>query len=69
LECVCSDSTVRRRLEADFESGTHLAGNRTYQMYLEVKSRFETIAHPKTIVDTDQPLEACIQHTLTALRP
>ena len=68
LECVCSEETARRRLAGDAEAGIHPAGNRDYQLYLEVKSRFEAISHAKTIIDTEQPLEICVQHALAALR-
>ena len=34
LECVCSEETVRRRLAADTEGGSHPAGNRDFQLYL-----------------------------------
>lgn len=66
LECVCPEETARRRLEAD--ASVHAAGNRDFQLYLEVKSRFESIGHPKTVIDTDQPLELCIERALAALR-
>jgi predicted kinase len=66
LQCICSDETAQRRLGADV--GAHPAGNRDYQLYLEVKSRFQAIVHPKTVIDTEQPLEACVQQALAALR-
>jgi len=66
LECICSDETARRRLAADAESGTHLAGNRDYQLYLEVKSLFEAIVHDKTVINTDQALETCVRQALAA---
>jgi predicted kinase len=68
LECVCSEETARRRLVGDAESGAHPAGNRDYQLYLEVKSRFEAITHTKKVIDTEQPLETCVQQALAALR-
>jgi predicted kinase len=68
LECVCSEETARRRLAADAESGVHPAENRDYQLYLEVKSRFEAITHTKKVIDTEQPLETCVQQALAALR-
>lgn len=68
LECICSDETARRRLAADAEGGTHPAGNRDYQLYLEVKARFEAIVHAKTVIDTEQTLESCVQQALSALR-
>lgn len=66
LECVCSEETARRRLSA--QTDQHPAQNRGYQLYLEVKARFETITHAKTVIDTEQPFEACVQQALAALR-
>jgi adenylylsulfate kinase len=56
LECVCRDETARKRLEDD-----HVAANRDFNLYLQVKARFEEITLPKTTIDTDQPLEACVR--------
>ena len=68
LECTCSENTAKRRLEEDAASGAHDAGNRDYQLYLAVKARFEAIVLPKTLIDTDQSLETCIQQAFGALR-
>ena len=62
LECTCSESTARKRLSND---PNHVAANRNFDLYLQVKSRFEEITFPKTVIDTDQSLEACI-HLVTA---
>lgn len=67
LECVCSDETVRRRLATDAEVGAHSAGNRDYRLYLAAKSRFEAIGHTKTVIDTEQALEVCVQQAFAAL--
>ena len=67
LECVCLEETARQRLEADSASGAHPAGNRGFQLYLEVKQRFESVTHPKTVIDTDQPLAACSEDALRGL--
>jgi len=67
LECVCSEETARRRLEADAAGGGHPARNRGYPLYLEVKSRFEAIVHAKTVIDTDQSLELCLRRALEKL--
>jgi adenylylsulfate kinase len=67
LECVCSDVTVQRRLSSDADANKHPARNRGYQLYLEVKARFETITHPKTVIDTEQPMESCVHLALGAL--
>jgi predicted kinase len=68
LECVCKEETARRRLASDVESGVHLAGNRDYQLYLEVKARFEAILHSRTVIDTDQALDTCVKQALAALQ-
>jgi predicted kinase len=67
LECVCSAESVRQRLEADASRREHPAGNRDYALYAEVRARFEEILHPKTVIDTDQPLDTCVQVGMAAL--
>jgi len=67
LECVCSEETARRRLESDAASGTHAAGNRNYQLYLEVKARFEAIRSRKTVIDTDLGIEVCVQSAMKSV--
>jgi adenylylsulfate kinase len=57
IECVCSEESARKRLAGD---STHPAGNRNFELYLEVKGRFEEITFPKTVIDTDQALEKCM---------
>lgn len=64
LECVCREETARQRLTDDF---SHLARNRNFDLYLRVKARFEEITLPKTLIDTDQPLEVCIQIAKTKI--
>jgi predicted kinase len=68
LECVCSESTAQRRIEQQLATTEHPAGNRNYKLYMEVKSRFEAILQPKTLIDTDQSLEVCVNQALAALR-
>jgi len=67
LECVCSGGTAKRRLEQDAADHLHPAGNRSFELYLTVKSRFEAIVRPKTVTDTDQPLESCVRRALAVL--
>jgi adenylylsulfate kinase len=64
LECTCSEESVRRRLEDD---PSHPARNRTFDLYLDVKSRFEPITYQKTVIDTDQPLEQSMRQAIAAL--
>jgi adenylylsulfate kinase len=58
LECICREETARQRLSND---PSHLAANRNFHLYLNVKARFEEITSPKTVIDTDQVIEKCIQ--------
>jgi AAA domain len=65
LECFCSEESAKQRLAGAM---SHPAGNRDLGLYLEVKARFETITHPKLLIDTDQPLANCIEQALAALQ-
>jgi predicted kinase len=64
LECVCKDETARQRLSS---GSAHPAANRDFKLYLEVKARFEAITLPKTVIDTDEPLESCLRLARAAL--
>jgi predicted kinase len=68
LECVCSDEIARQRLKEQARSGKHPARNRDYALYLQVKARFEKITLPKTVIDTSQPLETCVELAMRALK-
>jgi adenylylsulfate kinase len=68
LECICSDGSAKRRLEQHAASGEHPAGNRDFQLYLAVKARFEAITLPKMVIDTGEPLAACVEKAVAALR-
>jgi predicted kinase len=68
LECVSSEETARRRLEEHAAGRGHPAANRDFQLYLDVRSRFEAISLPKTVMHTDEPLEKCVAQALAALR-
>jgi predicted kinase len=64
LECICSEESSRRRLELD---ESHPARNRNFSLYLDVKAHFEPIQLKKTVVNTDQPLDVCVQQALANL--
>lgn len=66
IECVCSDKSARRRLDAEPDT-SHPALNRTFALHQEVKARFEPIVYPKTTISTDQPLDQCIKQAMAAL--
>jgi len=65
LECICSSETARRRLESDH---SHPAGNRDFALYERVRAYFEPIELRHTVIDTDQPLETCIDRALGTLK-
>ncbi|MFL6307741.1 MAG: AAA family ATPase [Candidatus Sulfotelmatobacter sp.] len=67
LECVCSEESARKRLAKDAGTSSHPAGNRDFQLYAEVKMRFETIIHPKIVIDTDQSIEHCVASAIAVL--
>lgn len=68
LECVCSEDVARARIDHASASGTHPAGDRNFQLYLEVRSRFETITLAKTVIDTENPLQECVERALAAIK-
>ena len=59
VECVCSEENARKRLSGD---EGHPAANRDFNLYLDVKARFEEITLPKLTVDTDRALPECVNH-------
>lgn len=65
IECVCEEETARDRLAND---SNHPAGNRNFDLYLDVKARFEEISFPKIVIDTDQPIPICVQAAKAAIR-
>jgi predicted kinase len=67
LECVCSEETARKRL-AEQANRDHPAANRNFELYLEVRSRFEAITLHKTMINTEDSLEMCLEHALAAIR-
>ena len=67
LECVCSESTAKARLEEHVAERVHPAANRNFQLYLKVRSQYEAILQPKAVIDTDQALDLCVKASLAAI--
>src|SRR5437899_9843323 len=66
IECLCSDETAHKRLVDKVTMGVkHLASNRDYNLYLEIKACFEPIREPKLVVNTDDDLAQCLASCLT----
>jgi predicted kinase len=66
IHCVCSDETAKARLDRD--RGIHPAQDRTYELYLETKRRFEPIERPRLLVNTDNPIAECLESCLDYIR-
>jgi predicted kinase len=66
IECICSDESARLRIDIERDL-SHPAQNRSFALYLEVKSRFEPITRAKTVISTDQPVAQCVEQALSAL--
>jgi adenylylsulfate kinase len=62
LLITCPDAIAEARLVQD--AAKHPAGNRTVDLYREVKARFEMVAYPHREIDTSRPLEACVRESL-----
>jgi predicted kinase len=68
IECVSPEEIIKQRLDEQSASGAHPANNRDFKLYLKVRSRFEAITLPKTVIDTSKPLPNCVEQALAALR-
>jgi predicted kinase len=67
LECVCAEQTALVRLAEAVAQGTHLAANRTPDLYRRIRETWEPIDHPKLIIDTDANLDACVDRAMRYL--
>ena len=65
IECTCSEEAAESRLARDLAAGDHPAGNRTPELYREVKARAEPLAVPRLTLDTCAlPLDECVRRAL-----
>ena len=65
IHLTCSDETARERLQLDH----HVAKNRDFSLYLNVKASFEAIQREHLTLNTDNSLsDALIQESLHYLR-
>ena len=62
VECVAAEETALTRIRRDLESGTHLAANRTEQLYFEKRRDFERepLQGPRLTISSDRDLEKSI---------
>jgi len=67
LECVCSEATATGRIAEALAANSHLAANRTPEVYREIRNAWEPIEQPKLLIDTDENLESCVDRALRYL--
>jgi predicted kinase len=67
LECVCAEQTALGRLTEAVAANTHVAANRTPELYREIRKAWEPIEHPKLVIDTDANLDSCVDRVLRYL--
>lgn len=69
IECVCEEEVARQRLDRDLAAAAHPAGNRTMNLYRELKSKAQPLRMPHAVIDTgSQTLDACVAQCLSYLR-
>jgi predicted kinase len=68
IECVCADDVAQTRIEADHLAGTHLAGNRTSELYVRAKIAAVPLTVPRLTLDTGVlSLEECMKRAIDYL--
>ena len=67
VECVCAEQTALRRLAEAVAQNTHLATNRTPELYRQIRKTWEPIDEPKIVLDTDASLDSCVDQALRYL--
>ena len=55
------------RLAEAVAANSHLAANRTPELYREIRKAWEPIDHPKLVIDTDTDLELSVDRALRYL--
>ena len=70
IECIASGATALARIRRDLESGSHLAANRTVELYLTKKQDFERepLSGPRVTISSDQELEESVLQAEKYLR-
>jgi predicted kinase len=67
LECVCSEATALKRIAEAVGANSHIAANRTPELYREIRMAWEPIDHPKLVIDTDENLESWVDQAVRYL--
>ena len=68
IECVCADEVARARIAGDHAAGTHLAGNRTPDLYDRAKAAAVPLEVERLTLDTGAlNLEECLRRAVEYL--
>lgn len=67
VECSCPDSVALDRLQRDQSDGTHVARNRSAELYRSLQDEAAPVPEPKLVLDTARPVEQCVQQCLEHL--
>lgn len=65
VECTCREETARARLDRD--ANRHPAANRDFALYQQLRDTAEPLAVDRRRVDTDHPLDRCLEECLEFL--
>ncbi len=68
IECVCSEAAACQRLDHAVQAGIHMAANRDFSLYRQMKAQAEPIQIPHLVVDTEADLLTCLQQCLDHLQ-
>ncbi|HVH87503.1 MAG TPA: ATP-binding protein [Terriglobales bacterium] len=63
IECIAKEEIALARIRRDLESGSHLAANRTAELYFMKKRDFERepLTEPRLTLSSDQELEKSLE--------
>jgi predicted kinase len=67
LECVCSEATALGRIAEAVAANSHIAANRTPELYREIRMAWESIDYPKLVIDTDENLDSWVDRAVCFL--
>jgi len=54
IHCICSDETAVKRILADVSSATHVAANRTPDLYWKLQTAADPLERERIVVNTDK---------------
>ncbi len=64
IRTVCSEETIKQRIYERKKRGDN-SSDADFNIYLEIKERFETIHHPHLIIDTEKEIQHILQDVRT----